>query len=86
VLITIVENLFKYGDLLNETDPAKIVVRIEGKQLTFVTENIKKKNVRETGHGIGIKNITERLKMYHDYDLKIEENEQFYRSALMIRL
>jgi len=86
VLITIVENLFKYGDLLNETDPAKITVRIDGNVLTFITENVKKKNVRATGHGIGLKNITERLKMYHDYDLKIEENEQFYRSTLMIRL
>jgi len=86
VLITIVENLFKYGDLLNETNPAKIMVNIDGNELLFVTENIKQRNVREKGHGIGLKNITERLKMYHDYDLKIEENEQFYRSALTIRL
>ena len=86
VLITIVENLFKYGDLHNDTDPAKITIVIEGNQLIFTTENVKKRNVRETGHGIGLKNITERLKMYHDYDLKIVENEQFYRSALMIRL
>ncbi len=86
VLITLVENLFKYGDLLNETDPAKITATIEGNELVFVTENVKKKNVREAGHGIGLKNITERLKMYHEYDLKIEENDQFYRSVLTIRL
>lgn len=85
VLITLVENLFKYGDLLNEANPAKIIANIEGNQLLFVTENIKKTSVREKGHGIGLKNITERLNMYHDYDLKIEENEQFYRSALTIR-
>ncbi|HZY37065.1 MAG TPA: histidine kinase [Mucilaginibacter sp.] len=86
VLITLVENLFKYGDLLNETNPTKIKVNIDSNELLFVTENIKKKNVREKSHGIGIKNITERLKMYHDYELKIEENEQFYRSELIIRL
>jgi sensor histidine kinase YesM len=86
VLITLVENLFKYGDLLNDGNPAKIEVKIDDNRLMFVTENLKKKNVREKGHGIGLKNISERLKMYHDYDLKFEENEQFYRSALTIRL
>jgi two-component system LytT family sensor kinase len=85
VLITLVENLFKYGDLLNEADPAKIIVNIEGNELEFLTKNVKKKNVREKGHGIGLKNITERLKMYHDHDLKIEENEHFYSIALTIR-
>lgn len=86
VLITLVENLFKYGDLLNETNPAKIIVNIEDSHLLFVTENEKKKNVREKGHGIGLKNITERLKMYYQYDLKVEENDHFYRSALTIEL
>ena len=86
VLITLVENLFKYGDLLNEANPAKIMVNIEGSHLLFVTENEKKKNVRKKGHGIGLKNITERLKMYYQYDLKVEENDHFYRSALTIEL
>ena len=45
VLITLVENVFKYGDLLNEDHPVRIITTIDNNILTFVTENQKKKKV-----------------------------------------
>lgn len=86
VLITLVENLFKYGELHNAETPARIIAEIRDRELIFITENQKNKRAHSPSHGIGLKNINERLKMYHDFDLKIEENDHFYRSALKIRL
>jgi two-component system LytT family sensor kinase len=86
VLITLVENVFKYGDLLNDNYPAKIITTIDNSTLTFITQNLKKKKIVERGYGIGIKNVKDRLAMYHQYELTIEDNETEYKSILKIEL
>jgi len=86
VLITLVENVFKYGDLLNENFPAKIITTIDAGSLTFVTQNLKKKKVVEGGYGIGVKNVRDRLAIYHQYELIIEDTETEYKSILKIEL
>ena len=86
VLITMVENLFKYGDLLNEAFPAKIFATIDENNLTFVTHNLKKKKVTERSHGIGIQNIKNRLANYHSFELDIDDDGQVYKSTLKIQL
>jgi len=86
VLITMVENLFKYGDLLNEDFPAKIIATIDENNLTFVTHNLKKKKVTERSHGIGIQNIKNRLANYHSFELDIDDDGQVYKSTLKIQL
>jgi LytS/YehU family sensor histidine kinase len=86
VLITLVENIFKYGDLQNADNPARIMAKIEGNALTFITQNLKKKRVTEPGYGIGVQNIKNRLSAYHQYDLTIEDSEQYYKSTLLIQL
>jgi len=86
VLITLVENLFKYGDLLNEAFPAKIIAIIDGNNLTFVTHNLRKKKVTELSHGIGIQNIKNRLAIYHSYELEVDDDGKVYKSTLKIQL
>jgi len=86
ILITLVENVFKYGDLLNQSYPAQILIIIDGNTLTFTTQNLKKKKVNETGHGIGVKNVKSRLAAHHEFDLTIEDNEKDYKSVLKIKL
>jgi two-component system LytT family sensor kinase len=86
VLITLAENVFKYGDLLNESYPAKIIATVNGNTLIFVTQNLKKKKVAEKGHGIGIQNVKSRLAIYHPFDLAVEDNELEYKSTLKIQL
>ncbi|OIQ66163.1 sensor histidine kinase YehU [mine drainage metagenome] len=86
VLITLVENVFKYGDLLNESYPARIITTIDSGILIFITQNLKKKKVAERGYGIGIKNVKNRLAMYHQYELIIEDHETDYKSTLKIEL
>jgi two-component system LytT family sensor kinase len=82
LLITLVENVFKYGDLHNELNPASIIINITGGTLNFTTKNqIIKRKI--TSHGIGLNNITERLKSYypnqHEFTY-IEDNSIFYLS------
>jgi two-component system LytT family sensor kinase len=86
VLITIVENVFKYGDLTNSLSPAKIGIFIDGDTLTFMTQNLKRKKIYDHGYGIGIKNVKDRLAMYYKYELTIEDNETDYKSILKIEL
>jgi len=86
ILITLAENVFKYGDLMNENHPAKIIAIVENNSLTFITQNSKRKKTYNPGYGIGIKNIKSRLEMYYQYQLDIEENEIEYKSTLKIEL
>ncbi len=86
ILITLVENVFKYGDLLNSDRPARITILIENNNLTFTTWNLKRKKTYNPGYGIGIKNIKSRLEIYHKYELFADENETEYKSILKIEL
>jgi two-component system LytT family sensor kinase len=87
VLITFTENIFKYGDLLNDNYPVKISIIIDGNTLTFITQNAKRKRVQHYGsHGIGIENVKSRLAMYYQYELIIEDSETEYKSTLKVEL
>jgi LytS/YehU family sensor histidine kinase len=86
ILITLTENVFKYGDLLNENYPAKITATVQENSLTFITQNLKRKKTYYPGYGIGINNIKSRLEMYYKYELNVEEDENEYKSTLKIEL
>jgi len=86
VLITFVENVFKYADLLNLSNPAKISVQIRENVLFFSTYNLKRKSVQFDSHGIGIENVKSRLDNYYQYELIIDDNESEYKVMLKVNL
>jgi len=87
ILITLVENVFKYGDLLNKEHPAKIYITGKENKLIFVTENLKRNNTRSAGgYGIGIKNIQNRLSLHYVFDFKVNDEANRYRSELTVEL
>ncbi len=86
VLITLVENVFKYGDLSAANCPAKVEIFIRDNNLTCVTLNNKNKAARTHGYGIGIQNVKKRLDMYYKYELNIEDKDTEYKSTLKIEL
>ncbi|WP_158996383.1 sensor histidine kinase [Mucilaginibacter sp. L196] len=86
VLITFVENVFKYADLLNSASPAKISIQIVGNTLIFSTYNLKRKSVQFDSHGIGIENVKSRLDNYYQYELIIDDNESDYKLMLKVNL
>lgn len=88
MFITLVENLFKHGDLQDAAHPATIECTIDEhtKKVTFVTRN-KKSGVKNViPGGLGTTNIKKRLKLlYGDgFELNFEEEVALYKAKLVI--
>lgn len=62
VLITLVENIFKHGDLTRHEHPAVIDISLEENRLTVRTANLRATG-HPTGHRIGLDNIVSRLRL-----------------------
>lgn len=88
LLVTIIENVFKYGDLQNNDYPAKVYINVNDNKLHLYVDNYKR--VRPQGHssGIGMGNVQKRLElMYPDnYELKITQDSTTYQLNLHINI
>jgi len=86
VLITIVENAFKHGDLKNEEHPIDIRLEVKNGRLKFYCHNKKKPGVKALTTGIGIDNITKRLELAYGkkFTLTIKDEAEFYTIELII--
>jgi two-component system LytT family sensor kinase len=86
VLITIVENAFKHGDLKNEEAPIDIQLDVKGNKLYFYCRNKKKKGPKQLSTGIGLDNIHKRLELaYGDkYKFIVKDEMEFYTTELTI--
>src|SRR5256885_9929416 len=86
VLITIVENAFKHGDLKSSDNPIEINLKIEEDQLLFFCRNKKKKGPKEISTGLGLDNIKKRLDLAYgsSYKLIIQSDPDFYSTELII--
>lgn len=90
LLITFVENCFKYGELFDKEHPVKIDLEVTDSHLAFKTHNKKKLKPDLFGGstGIGHKNAIKRLAMIYgdQYKLDIKEEEGFHAVKLFINL
>lgn len=86
VLITLVENIFKHGDLTDADHPIKILVEVQGDNLRYYSRNKKKSGPRELSTGIGLDNIKKRLDLVYgeNYGLQISDEADFYTTELVI--
>jgi len=86
VLITLVENAFKHGDLKNTEYPIEINLVINDSQLSFYCRNKKKNGPKELSTGIGLDNIKKRLDLAYgkDYLLNVKDESDFYTTELTI--
>lgn len=86
VLITLVENAFKHGDLKSPEHPIQIRLVVEGKTLRFYCRNRKKQGPKELSTGIGLENIKNQLDLAYgkDYSFKVKEDAEFYTTELTI--
>jgi len=86
VLITIVENAFKHGDLKNQEAPIEINVQVKGNKLKFSCRNKKKTGPKELSTGVGLDNIRKRLDIAYgdNYHLDIKDEPGFYTTELTI--
>jgi two-component system, LytTR family, sensor kinase len=86
VLITLVENAFKHGDLKKQESPIAIRLEVEGNKLFFYCRNKKKAGPKELSTGVGLENIKKRLDLaYGDkYKFIVKDEDEFYTTELTI--
>jgi sensor histidine kinase YesM len=86
VLITIVENAFKHGNLKNPENPIEIKLTIGHNSLCFFCRNKKKTGPKELSTGIGLDNVKKRLDLAYgnQYSLNIKDEADFYTTLLTI--
>ncbi|CAN5578425.1 hypothetical protein BH11BAC3_BH11BAC3_20390 [soil metagenome] len=86
LLITVVENAFKHGDLQRTENPIVIRLSVEHNRLYFYCHNKKKNGPKEISTGLGLDNIRNRLNYaYGDkYRLDIKDEAEFYTTELTI--
>jgi sensor histidine kinase YesM len=86
VLITLVENAFKHGDLKDTTHPIDALVQVQGKQFYFYCRNKKKTGPKELSTGVGLDNIRKRLELAYgkNFSFDIKDESEFYTTELTI--
>ncbi len=86
VLITIVENAFKHGDLKNAEHPIDIQLTVKDDKLTFYCRNKKKTGPKELSTGIGLENTKKRLDVVYNnqYTFNVKDEGDFYTTELTI--
>jgi len=86
VLITLVENAFKHGDLKSTEYPIEICLTIDHSKLHFYCRNKKKNGPKELSTGIGLDNIQKRLELAYgkNYSLNVKDEADFYTTELII--
>jgi two-component system LytT family sensor kinase len=90
VLVTLIENAFKHGELNDPDEALTITICISDQEKKFRCriKNKKGKNTVEVSHGIGMQNIRNRLELnYRDnYSLDITDEQEFYSVDLQLNL
>jgi Histidine kinase len=86
VLITLVENAFKHGDLKSQDYPIDIKMNVNGNKLYFYCRNKKKSGPKELSTGIGLENIRNRLDLAYgaNYNFSVKDEPEFYTTELTI--
>ncbi|WP_256011825.1 sensor histidine kinase [Desertivirga xinjiangensis] len=87
-LVNITENMFKYGDMEDQNNPAILEIRIENGWLYFHCFNRKNNRKVQQSHRIGMDNLQKRLQYYYPrhHNLEIIEDDHTYDLNLNIYL
>ena len=86
VLVTLVENALKHGNLKSEEHPIEFFLSLEEEKLYFKSFNQKKNDPEESSNGIGLMNMKKQLALAYkdEYQLNIIEEPEFYTTELTI--
>jgi len=86
VLITIIENIFKYGDLSDPKHPATIALDVIDCRLHLQITNRKIRRNHALSSGIGMVNVQKRLDQAYpeQYELNVIQNDLDYQLDLLI--
>jgi two-component system LytT family sensor kinase len=88
IVATMVENIFKHGDLTDATHPARIMIRNEQSKLLVSLYNKVAPTRQNKKSGIGMENIEKRLTLLfkNRYELHIAHTEEYYQTDFQIEI
>lgn len=88
ILITFVENVFKYGTSSDTDCTVYIHICVDEDRLLLETENAVMRQREDGNQGIGIANCRKRLELLYPgrYELRVGESDNQYKTYLTIRL
>lgn len=88
ILITLVENMMKHGDLGLKKYPGRVILEHTGNLLLFETSNKKRESDLYPKGGLGLKNIEKRLNNFYQdrYTLNTAVRDDFFTVNLTITL
>ncbi|XWW48553.1 histidine kinase (plasmid) [Fibrella sp. USSR17] len=85
LLIGLVENAFKHGNMTDPTYPFIVEVKAENDRIDFFTTNLKNKKQRFESNKIGLNNTRQRLEhAYNRYSFDINETDDTFSCNLTI--
>jgi LytS/YehU family sensor histidine kinase len=88
ILITLVENMIKHGELSEAAYPASVRLEQKDNTLVFISKNKKRTGSPYPKGGLGLKNIEKRLvNFYSDkFTLDIEDKDDLFSVTLILHL
>jgi two-component system LytT family sensor kinase len=88
ILVTLVENMLKHGDVGEKSHPGRINLEVNENQLIFKTQNLKRKSSPHPPGGIGLFNIQKRLSNLYpkNHWFNTSEDENIYHTELILNL
>lgn len=90
LLITLVENAFKHGEILSDHEPINILVdyKQNNKQLRMFVSNMKGRDRSTYSLGTGLANLKKRLELVYKnkYNLYVNEDENKFSVDLLINV
>lgn len=88
ILITFVENVFKYGTSSDTDCTVYIHICVDEDRLLLETENTVMRRREDGNQGIGIANCRKRLELLYPgrYELRVGESDNQYKTYLTIQL
>lgn len=88
ILISFIENIFKYGISKHELSPVEIGITVNGGTLTFISENKIFRNESAAGKGLGISNTRKRLELMYagKHNLEIFKKNDRFNVQLILNL
>jgi len=87
LLLPFVENAFKHG-IEEDAGWVTINLNVIDTRLFLKVENSYPKNIRTSGHGLGLKNVRRRLELIYpgQHELKLTKSEESFEADLKINL
>ena len=86
LLITLVENAFKHGIYSDNNNPILIRVTVDKKKLNFIVKNKINPNRIQNSTAIGLSSMKRILELTYgpNYELTIEDNNEYYKTSLIL--